>query len=208
MNHRSLTESQTYAPRFHPKGLTHFNIGFRADAPGPNEFLVDLETSMVAEYLLKNSRGKTVRVCLTSVYDLAKFIVAAIEHGPGNWPREFTLRGDRLSVEDLVKSCSYVANSMCASLPSRCSQLTIPATLEHRVLEYTEIQPLLDYYRQTHDARRVCVMQELLDVADGRYDFSTASLNEVVTRSRSLDVQPMTFLQWFSSIWQAAGPET
>ncbi|KAH8170578.1 isoflavone reductase family protein [Sarocladium implicatum] len=192
MNHRSLTESQTYDPRFHPKGLTHFNIGYRTDVPGPNEFLVDLETSMVAEYLLKNSRGKTVRVCLTSVYDLAKFIVAAIEHGPGNWPREFTLRGDRLSVEDLVKSCSYVTNT----------------TLEHRVLEYTDIQPLLDYYRQTHDARRVCVMQELLDVADGRYDFSTASLNEVVTRSRSLDVQPMTFLQWFSSIWQAAGPET
>ena len=76
-----------------------------------------METSMVAEYPPKDGRGKTVRVCLTSVYDLAKFIVAAIHHGPGHWPREFTLRGDRLSVEDLVKSCSYVANSMRPTTP-------------------------------------------------------------------------------------------
>jgi hypothetical protein len=43
---------------------------------------------------------------------LAKFIVAAIDHGPSQWPRELTLRGDRISVEDLVKTCSYVANGV------------------------------------------------------------------------------------------------
>lgn len=70
-----------------------------------------------AEYAPKDARGKTVRVCLVSVYDLAKFVVAAIDHGPSNWPREFTLRGDRLSVEDLVKTCSWVANGMSFALP-------------------------------------------------------------------------------------------
>ena len=84
------------------------------------------------------------------------------------------------------------------------SQLTIIATLTQRTLGYTEIQSLLGYYGQVQDERRVCVLQELQDVADGRYDFSNASLNDLVARGRNMDVQPMTFLQWFSSIWQAA----
>lgn len=107
---------QTEYSRFHPKGLTHFNIGYRSGVLGPGELLVDL-AAKTAEYVPKDDRGKTVLVCLTSVYDLAKFVVAAIEHGPCHWPREFTLRGDRLSVEDLVKTCSWVANSRSSALP-------------------------------------------------------------------------------------------
>lgn len=88
----------------------HFNIGCRSGVPGPGEFLVNTELAS-AEYAAKDSRGKTVKVCLTSVYDLAKYVVAAIEIGPGNWPREFTLRGDRLTLQDIVRTCSNVANS-------------------------------------------------------------------------------------------------
>ncbi|KAL2202819.1 NAD(P)-binding protein [Sarocladium strictum] len=175
-----------FMERFHPHGLTRFNIGSRSGVLGPGELFVNLGTG-TAEYAPKDARGKPVRVCLTSVYDLAKFIVAAIDHGPSQWPRELTLRGDRISVEDLVKTCSYVAN----------------ATLQHHILDYDELQPLLNYYIQANNNARALTYQQMLDVADGRYDFSQASLNDLVRRSRGLDVQPMSFMQWFSGIWQS-----
>lgn len=86
-------------------------------------------------------------------------------------------------------------------------ELTIQATLEHRILAYAELEPLVNYYLQSNETSRAISAQEMLDIANGRYDFSHASLNDVVGRSSQLDVQPMSFGQWFARIWQA-GPVT
>jgi hypothetical protein len=84
------------------------------------------------------------------------------------------------------------------------TQLTTQATLEHHILDYEELQPLVNYYAQVNDPARAKCYQQLLDMANGRYDFSQATLNELVGRSRDLDVQPMSFGQWFSRVWQSA----
>lgn len=94
-----------FMERFHPYGLGSFDIGYGSGASGAGDFLVDL-TNATAEYPERDSKGHSVRVCLTSVYDVVRFIIAAIDMGPSHWPREFTMCGDRLTVRDLVSACS------------------------------------------------------------------------------------------------------
>ena len=47
-----------------------------------------------------NEAGQPVYVCMTSARDVARFVVAALSLT--SWPREFRMRGDRMSVDDLV----------------------------------------------------------------------------------------------------------
>ncbi|KAG6035070.1 hypothetical protein E4U41_006263, partial [Claviceps citrina] len=96
-----------FMERFHPYGLGYLNIGYGTGVAGPGGYLVDVE-SRTAEYAERNAKGHAVRVCLTSVYDLVRFIVAAIGLGPRTWPHEFTMRGDRMSVRDVVGTCCQV----------------------------------------------------------------------------------------------------
>lgn len=98
-----------FMERFHPYGLGYLNIGYGSGVSGSGDYLVDINRC-TAEYAAENTEGDTVRVCLTSVYDLVRFIVAAIDLGPQNWPHEFTMRGDRMSVRDVVGTCSQVRN--------------------------------------------------------------------------------------------------
>lgn len=98
---------------FHPDGLGHFNMGAGVGLQNPGDFLLNINTA-AATYTHRNTSNRRVHVCLTSAYDLAQFIVAALEIGPANWPSEYTLRGDRLSVEELVNICSRLRNGKCA----------------------------------------------------------------------------------------------
>jgi hypothetical protein len=98
-----------FMERFHPYGLGYLNIGYGSGVSGVGDYLLDINHA-TAEYAAENSKGHTVRVCLTSVYDVVRFIVAAIDLGPRNWPHEFSMRGDRLSVRDVVGTCGRVRN--------------------------------------------------------------------------------------------------
>lgn len=98
---------------FHPSGLGHFNMGvnFHNGVTRPGDYLLDINNA-TAIYTNKNAGGHRVYISLTSAYDLARFIVAALDIGPGNWPKEYMLRGDRLSVDQLVSTCSQLQNGM------------------------------------------------------------------------------------------------
>ena len=90
-------------------GLCNLNIGYGVGVPNAADYLLDI-SSATAQYIETNSRGSTVRVCLTSVHDLVSFVVAAVDMGLTNWPHEWTLRGDRLSMRDIVGTCSMALN--------------------------------------------------------------------------------------------------
>lgn len=139
-----------FMERFLPYGLGSLSIGFGSGAAGVGDFLVDFNNA-TAEYVERDARGHSVRVCLTSVYDVARFVVAAIEIGPGNWPREFTMRGDRMSVRDLVGACSQARNSKPKMMPqdgetfvvvfsNRITQSPL-ATSDDRCRMFSRMQP-------------------------------------------------------------------
>ncbi|OTA00773.1 hypothetical protein A9Z42_0010600 [Trichoderma parareesei] len=100
-----------FMERFHPYGLgSTFNIGHGSGVGGAGEFLVNFSMA-TAEYTERDSKGHSVRVCLTSVYDVVRFVVAAVDLGPSHWPHEFTMCGERMTVRDLVNACSTASNS-------------------------------------------------------------------------------------------------
>ncbi|RGP69416.1 hypothetical protein FLONG3_7749 [Fusarium longipes] len=164
-----------FMERFLPSGLGDIMIGYGSNLAMPGSYLLDT-SSFTAEYVERNARGHTVRVCMTSVYDVAQFVVAAIDLGPANWPREFTMRGDRLSVRDVVGQCARALNA-----PFQLSQW-----------QAADPARLATAYYEQGDYAKVMFYQQLRATVEGRYDFSQASLNDLV------NVQPQSFRQWLS----------
>jgi nucleoside-diphosphate-sugar epimerase len=108
--------------RFAPGGLANYGMGSGSGIPNQGDYLVDVGNA-AADIVEFNAQGRSVHVCMTSVADVAKFVAAAIEMGPGNWPREFKMCGDRMTVRDIFAACSQVrggsifiafASSLCA----------------------------------------------------------------------------------------------
>ncbi len=94
-----------FMERFGPGGLQTYGIGAGCGIQGPDDYLVNIQEAK-AEIIPMNSNGAAVRVSLTSVYDVAQFITAAIELGLDTWPKEFRMRGDSVTVRELVETCS------------------------------------------------------------------------------------------------------
>lgn len=93
--------------RFAPGGLAEYGMGARATIGSQGVYLVDVGNAS-ADIVETNGSGRPVQVCMTSVGDVARFVAAAIELGPGTWPHEFKMRGDRMSVRDIFAKCSNV----------------------------------------------------------------------------------------------------
>ncbi|KAJ3528009.1 hypothetical protein NM208_g10421 [Fusarium decemcellulare] len=170
-----------FMERFLPQGLGSLMIGYGKNLSDPGSYLLDMN-SYTAEYVEKDARGRTVRVCMTSVYDVARFVVAAIDLGPANWPREFTMRGDRLSVRDVVGQCGRALN----------------AAFQLSQWQVADLPQLVSGYYQQGDYGRVTFYQQLQATVEGRYDFGQTSLNDLVNSSPYIDVQPRSFRQWLA----------
>lgn len=103
--------------RFAPGGLSQYNMGRSSYVQVPGDYLVNIQAA-TAEIVETNSEGGPVQVCMTSVYDVARFVAAAIEIGPRNWPREYRMRGDRMTVRDIVGACSRLRAGMFCHVSS------------------------------------------------------------------------------------------
>ncbi|KAJ0330841.1 hypothetical protein COL5a_003146 [Colletotrichum fioriniae] len=164
--------------RFAPGGLAEYGMGARATIGSQGVYLVDVGNAS-ADIVETNGSGRPVQVCMTSVADVARFVAAAIELGPGTWPREFKMRGDRMSVRDIFAKCSNVRG--------------VAFTLRTR--KYSKLQSELTHYEQRQNWNQWWNIQRLIATADGRYDFRQANLNEVV------DFRPVSFRSWLESNW-------
>lgn len=87
--------------RMAPGGLASFNIGAGQTLTGQGDYLADVGNA-TAEFVESNAQGGRALVTMTSVFDVARFVAAAVEIGPERWPRELRMRGDQLSVRDIV----------------------------------------------------------------------------------------------------------
>lgn len=119
--------------RLAPGGLAAFNIGAGQTLSGQGDYLADIENA-TAEIVETNAQGGRVLVSMTSVYDVARFVAAAIEIGPERWPRELRMRGDQLSVRDIVATAMSVRGSEFDLELSRVSwRLWSPPTIGRRM---------------------------------------------------------------------------
>ncbi|KAK1564234.1 isoflavone reductase [Colletotrichum navitas] len=156
--------------RFAPGGLADYGMGDRACIGSPGAYLVDVGNA-TADIVETDSSGRPVQVCMTSVEDVGRFVAAAIELGPGTWPREFRMRGDRMSVRDIFAKCSNVRGVAFTLRTRDCSKL----------------QSELAHCESRQNWTQWWNIQRLIATADGRYDFRQANLNEAV------DFRPVGF---------------
>lgn len=196
-----------FMERFHPSGLAAFGMGRRTGTADPGAFLLDL-SSAAAEIVDRNAgTGQPIRVCLTSVYDVAQFVVAAVQLGPGTWGREWTMRGDRMSLQDLVGACGRFFNSefplsqTLASVPIQTDKLMASAAFQINYQQMARLPQLIAYHQQQGDYGSATRYQRLLATAAGRYDFSTATLNDAIRESANLQARPVRFREWLERIY-------
>ncbi|KAK2615908.1 hypothetical protein N8I77_002630 [Diaporthe amygdali] len=176
--------------RLSPGGLGIFNIGLGQNIAAQGDFLMDIGAA-TAEIVERNAQGAAVQVSMTSVYDVARFVAAAVEIGPEHWPRELRMRGDQLSVRDIVG----------AAMSAR----GVPFDLITR--EYSEIQAHLNYSMNTNDWRRWFYFQQLLATADGRYNLGRPNLNDLINETPGVNVVPERFADWLRRTWGQSQPQ-
>lgn len=85
--------------RFAPGGLGHSQLGTSSGLGSEGSYLMDYRRQ-TARLPPNNADGHSARVSMISVKDLAHYIVASF--ALSSWPREFRVRGDRMSVRELV----------------------------------------------------------------------------------------------------------
>ncbi|OAA60750.1 isoflavone reductase family protein [Cordyceps fumosorosea ARSEF 2679] len=173
-----------FMERFHPYGLAaSLGIGNGEGVGAVGSYVADINAG-IADYVPKDARGSSVKVCMTSVYDLVRFIIAAIDLGPSSWPTEFTMRGDKMSLDDLVSTISVARNMQFQSV----------------TLSYEELIAHISYNTDMGQYARVSYLHRILETANGRYDFSRTTLNDAISSNRHVRFNPMSFSQWLATV--------
>ncbi|KAK3370309.1 hypothetical protein B0H63DRAFT_314183 [Podospora didyma] len=179
-----------FMERFAPGGLEAYRIGAGSGVQTPNDYLLNVEEG-TGEIVETNAAGRPGRVALTSVYDLARFIAAAIEIGPGNWPREFKMRGDTMNVRDIVATCEAVRR--------------VPFNVVSRTYQDAESEALDCEHGGPQYLSRWLYLQRLLQTANGRYQVRGTNLVEVINQNPATRINPPVRLrQWLEHIWGPA----
>ncbi|KAI0459544.1 isoflavone reductase [Xylaria acuta] len=168
--------------RFAPGGLKAYNMGSTCRLPDQGDYMIDVGLG-TAELPDTNAQGRSIRITMTSAFDVARFVAAAIELGIDNWPVEFKMRGAQYTPQEIMQLCSEVRQ------------------IEFDVINrpYSEIIAWLDYFSQNNEEEKWFSTQHLLQTANGRYTFGEANLNDLV------DIQPMGFRQWLYNTWGPVG---
>ncbi|KAK4153216.1 hypothetical protein C8A00DRAFT_34053 [Chaetomidium leptoderma] len=167
-----------FMERFGPGGLQTYGIGAGSSIQGPDDYLVNLQEAR-AEIIPANASGRPVRISMTSVYDVAQFITSAIELGLDSWPKEFRMKGDSVTAQELVETCS--------------NALGVPISLVTR--QYQEVEAQAEACQQRGDWAQWYYFQRLLQTANGRYHVRQTNLNEAT------QVQPLSFSRWLENVW-------
>lgn len=124
--------------RFAPGGLGRFNMGRSANVWNPGDYLLNIETAQ-AEIVLQNAQGRPVVLSMTTVYDVARFVAAAVEIGLDRWPREFRMRGDQLSLQEIVHDCSTARRGACLLFEQKDPPLLPPSLRQSMFLMWVLI---------------------------------------------------------------------
>lgn len=86
--HHTIFSCGVFYERFLPGGLGRLNIGRSANVLDAGDYLLNIGTA-VAEVVQNDAEGRPVVISMTSVYDVARFVAAAVELGLELWPTEF-----------------------------------------------------------------------------------------------------------------------
>ncbi|KAH6712750.1 isoflavone reductase family protein-like protein [Leptodontidium sp. MPI-SDFR-AT-0119] len=165
--------------RFARGGLGSMNIGTSSNCYYPGSYLMNIETG-TAEIVETTASGNLISVAMTSINDVAMFIVAALELGIENWPGEFRMQGDRKTITEIVQ----YAESVKGGTP-----------FETDVIQARDLNTHLEHATYYQDFTKVARIHELIATEQRRYDYTQPNLNAIV------NVVPTSFWTWLNNNW-------
>ena len=182
--------------RFGPGGMAASQIGLRSDIGQEGDYLMDFRQRR-AQIPYLNTSGQPAMICMTSARDVARLVVAVLDLP--SWPREFRLRGERMSVRDVVAIADQVQGTIRHNKTSRdCVITSSGRPFEISSHTRSSLQDALTYARAVGDHQRETRVHHLISTAEGRYDFVNTNLNQLVT------IRPERFRDWLVRVWTAA----
>jgi hypothetical protein len=96
--------------RFARGGMASKGIGSSTGLQEQGAYLLDIEHNS-GEVVEHSAAGQPVYLCLTSVVDVARFVVEALHLGIQNWPAEFRMHGDRKTVTEIIEYAEAIKGS-------------------------------------------------------------------------------------------------
>lgn len=184
--------------RFAPGGMTTSQIGIRSNIGQEGDYLMDFRRRR-AQIPYLNTAGQPATICMTSAADVARFVVAALDLP--SWPREFRMRGERLTVRDIVAIAEQIQGRLYIDKSRRTAANTCGntgRTFEISGHTRSSLQDALTYARAVGDHARETRVHHLITTAEGRYDFVNTNLNQLVT------IRPEGFRDWLLRVWSSA----
>ncbi|CCC08883.1 hypothetical protein SMACR_07520 [Sordaria macrospora] len=193
-----------FMERFSRGGLQPWGIGTQLGLMGPmqpmSDYLVNVEQG-TAEVVERDPQGRTAYVAMTSMYDVARFVAAAVElTGTGTsamgvpplerWPREWRVRGDYMAVGEVV-----------GEVVGACELVRGEAQFSITRGTYEEAEAWANEYQRAGDVATYLYYQRLLQTANGRYNIRSTNLNELVNQGERTAFQPMRFREWLEQVW-------
>lgn len=184
--------------RFAPGGMSASQIGLQSNIGQEGDYLMDFRRRK-AQVPYLNAAGQPATICMTSAADVARFVVAALDLP--SWPREFRLRGERLTVRDVVAIAEEIQGTILPYLPDTMkpnNTINVGRSFEISGHTRSSLQDALTYARAVGDHARETRVHHLITTAEGRYDFANTNLNQLVS------VRAESFRDWLLRVWSAA----
>ncbi|KAF3039246.1 hypothetical protein E8E11_003467 [Didymella keratinophila] len=163
--------------RFAVGGLRAHQMGAKI-ASREGDYIADLR-NMTAVAPIYDAANNCSSLCLTSMYDVAKFVVKSLDMT--SWPSEMSICGERLTVHGLITLIGT-----CRGRPLNPVDWQNPAGLQYQ----------LSIAGNTMQQQRIATH---LATAEGRYDFAApAYLNSMYP-----DVVVTGLQHWLTHTWAA-----
>lgn len=185
--------------RFAINGMVSHRIGVNTGYSNEGDYIVDVR-NMIAEAapVYSDAAGNLATICLTSAYDVGRFVVRAL--ALAQWPTEMTMCGERMTVNTLLEAIKTYRGMFPSLLtltsidnlvgrPYQNIQYQNPEGLRY---QYTMAQMVGDVPKQ----RRLLT---LLATAEGHYDF--AAPGYLNTQFPDIHNSRIRFQNWFLQNW-------
>lgn len=119
-HYRSYIQSTVFVcgilyERFSVNGMLSHRIGVSTGYGNEGDFIAD-PRNMTALAPVYDSAQNFSYICLTSAYDVARFVVRSLDMP--SWPQEMTMVGERMTVSaliDVIQSCRGITRSLRAA---------------------------------------------------------------------------------------------
>ena len=183
--------------RFSVNGMRSHRIGVNTGYGNEGDYILDAR-NMTAEAPVYDSARNLSYLCLTSTYDVGRFVVRALDMT--QWPAEMSMCGERMTVNELIEAVRTCRGSYA---PVRCvpnPRLTDNQGRLFNNVQWQDPEGLryeLTMAQMEGDVQKQRRLLTLIATAEGRYDYTTpAYLN-----SYCPDLSPISFRDWFTRNW-------